>query len=176
MKSFASVLVIAFLGLAASQFVELQPVDYENNQTILESLNFGASHLMKDAVERDVLPDGDYEITIVSKVEQQVSENGTEFRFELDIAGPRNTHVQGDVTVGFEEVTGEKKVTQFFYRYYYDLIDSETGEAYEDTESANEEAEFSWEWYEFEQSEYAGEEANFEGEEWFVETNILPVN
>lgn len=175
MKAFTCVLILAIFGFAACQFTELQPSEYENDQTILESLNFGASHLMKDAVQRDVLPDGDYEITIVSKVEQRIVENGTEYRFELDIVGPRNTHVEGYVNV-INLLDGDREVVNFFYRYYFDLINSETGEAYEDLESGNEEAEFSWENYEF---EMGGEEMNFneeDNEQWVIESNILPIN
>jgi len=95
MRAFTSILIVAILGFAASQFIELQPAEYENNQLILDSLNFGTSHLVKDAVDRNVLPDGAYEVTLLNKVEQQILENGTDYRFTLEIAGPRSANVDG---------------------------------------------------------------------------------
>jgi len=181
MKSFAYILLIAFLGLAASQFVELQPSQYESNQTILESLNFGASHITKDAVERNVLPDGEYEIILVSKVEEQVTENGTDYRFNLEIAGPRSAHLVGNVTVTVNGTDGSKQVVDYFYSYYFDLIQSEeaevgevgeSGESLETGETSSEEAEFSWEWYNFESE--AGE-GNGSNDEWNIDSNFLPV-
>ena len=184
MKSFACILLIAFFGLAASQFVELQPSQYENDQTILESLNFGGSHIIKNAVEKDVLPDGQYEITLVSKVEEQVTQNGTEYRFNLEIAGPRSAHIVGNVTVSVDGTDGSKLVVDYFYSYYFDLIQNEeaevgeVGETGEAGESAlengetSEEAEFSWEWYNFESENGEG---NVTNEEWNIDSNILPV-
>jgi len=147
--------MIVIFSFAASQFIELQPAEYENNKLILDSLNFGASYIMRHAVQKDVLPDGEYEITLVNKVEQQTLENGTDYRFTLEIAGPRAAHVDGWVTVFIAAGTEDKEVTFFSYSYYFDRIfdgEGEVGEATE-YEGADGEAEFSWEWFNFESRE-----------------------
>ncbi len=169
MKIFAcTFLIIAIFGFASSQFTELQPSEYEDNQTILNSLNFGASHLMRDAVERDVLPDGDYEIILVNKVEQEFVSNGTNWRFNVEIAGPNNAHVEGNVTVFYASTTGENEIAHFYYSYYYNVVGSNDGE--DDGESLGvDEDDFSWEWFDFEEDKDGDEQ-------WDMNSDFLPIN
>jgi len=168
MKILACILIIAIFGFASSQFVELRSSEYGGNQTILNSLNFGASHLMKDAVERNVLPDGDYEIILVNKVEQETLANGTNWRFNLEIAGPNDAHIEGSVTVFYDSATRENEVAHFFYNYYYNVVGSNDSE--DDGESLGvDEDDFSWEWFDF-------EEKDDEAGQWDVNSDFLPIN
>ena len=116
---------------------------------------------MKEAVKNGTLPDGEYEITQVNKVEQKVLENGVDYRFDFEIAGPQKADITGYVTVYYEWATEEKKMVSYKYHFVFNYGEEST-ESYENWEG-NEEAEFSWENYEF---EFGGEEGLIINEEW----------
>jgi len=168
MKFAVSLLVLALFSAASSKFIELSPSQYENNQTILECLNFGTSHVMKEAVYNGTLPDGQYEITQVNKVEQQTLENGVDYRFNFEIAGPQSADITGHVTVYYEWATEDMNVTAYKYHFVFNFGEESTenyegsyeGEGFENWEG-NEEAEFSWENYEF-----GNEEGVIVNDEW----------
>jgi len=170
MKTFAYVLLIALFGLATSQFIQLQPSEYDDDPTIQESLNFGASHIIRQAVDRGVLPEGEYEVAVVKKVETQVTVNGTDYRFNLEMAGPRDATIDGNVTVTIWIADGKMNVTDYFYSFYYNRYDNgegETGEVEnigEEEEIISGENEFVWDYYEFENIEgEVGEDIIVEG-------------
>ncbi len=165
MKIAIYILIVALCNIAASQFTELSPEEYGNNQTILECLNFGTSHIMREAVENGTLPDGPYEITQVNKVEQQAWGNTTDYRFEFEIAGPQNADITGFVIVNYELATEAMNVTDFKYHFEFHYGEEST-ESFESWEGSAEEAEFSWENYEF---EFSAEEGFVgENEEWML--------
>jgi len=157
MKVSVCVLLLALISFSAAQFIELSPAEYSDNQTILESLNFGTSHIMREGVNNGTLPEGEYEISQVNKVEQQVLANGTEHRFEFEIVGPQGADITGFVTVYYEWATEARTVVDFKYHsvFHFGEESTESFEGYENWEGSAEEAEFSWENYEF---EFGGEE------------------
>ncbi len=181
MKFAVSILVLALFSAATSKFIELTPSQYENNQTILECLNFGTSHIMKEAVYNGTLPDGQYEITQVNKVEQKTLENGVDYRFDFEIAGPQGTDVTGHVTVNYEWATEDMNVVSYKYHFNFNLGE-ESGENYEgnyesegyegfENWEGSEEAEFSWENYEF-----GNEEGLVVNEEWNLGDDFITFN
>jgi len=172
MKTAISILLIALCNIAASQFIELSPEQYENNQTILECLNFGTSHIMREAVENGTLPDGPYEITQVNKVEQQALGNSTDYRFDFEIAGPQRADITGFVIVNYELVTEAMNVTGFEYHFEFHYGEEST-ESFESWEGSAEEAEFSWENFEFgnEEGLIGGNEEWVLGEDDFINFN-----
>ncbi len=162
MKTFAFVLIIALFGFASSQWIDLQPVEYENDDAIQKSLNFGASYIVRKAINNGVIPEGEYKVVKVTKVEKQVTVNGTDDRFNLEINGPRDATLIGNVTVTIWATTGELEVTDYFYSYYFNRLDNGEGEAgegeisemggegEEEEVAGGENAEFVWDWFEFE--------------------------
>jgi len=133
------ILAMAFCQLATSAYTDVTPESYLENQIIEDSLNFGADYIIRQAIGRNVLPEGNYEIKSLTKIEQQLLKNGVDYRFHIHIASTNGVNVRGRFTVYYRYSTKVFKVVSQHYNYNYpsDLKDLENEE-------------YNWEQYDFE--------------------------
>jgi len=168
-------IITAFVFLAIflvikSQFVELTPEQYQNNQQVQNSLNFGRQVIIDDAVASDLVPAGDYPVSQINSVEERVADNGFDYRFDVFMTNQEfQAQIRGLFAVNYDAVTGEMRILTYEYDYSY-LVEEGPSEEFEGgiEEGVGEEAS---------EEELSGEWRGFENEEDVVEDiEIIPVD
>jgi len=162
MRAFFLFAIIALYQIASIQaeYTVIDPKDYDDNKEIQDCLNFGGQYIIEKAVDKDVIPKGDYEIKNITKIEENRLVNGADYRFYIDIVSEEGVNVNGNFTCYYKYKTGEMKVVSYHYDYHYPSdLKNEEGE------------EFCWENYEFENNE----ESPIVNEEWLNEEEVIVV-
>ena len=160
-------LALAFCVLASAAYVELEPKDYLDNDIVEDGLNYGANYIIQSAINRNVLPEGNYTVVNLTKVEEQKLTNGLNYRYNVHIQSTNGVNVRGRFTIYYRNSNQTYKVVSqnWNYRYPSDLNDLENEEYYwEDYEFENEEEEWTCEEVE-EENEWTCEEEGT-NEEW----------
>jgi len=119
MKLILSCLLISFCVFALSEYVEVLPDVYLYNQTIEDSLNFGANYITKQAIDKKVIPPGNYSIANLTKVEEQALKNGVDYRFYVTILSTHKVNVTGRYTVYYRYSNQSFKVVSQRYNYKF---------------------------------------------------------
>lgn len=114
MRTFTLMLVLIAAYVVSSQvpgeYTALTPDEYENNQEILNLMNFGGEHVTNQAMKDKTLPNTNFVVKTIYSVERQVVE-GTNYRFDVDFTGCHGQWTVRANYVVFQSLTDSHEVT-----------------------------------------------------------------